>query len=111
MDIIIESLPNMLGEQYIQNLTKIFVKVAEGFPSIIAMVTIVEFHEVSKSAMTALVNFIYADLAEALAKIYTKEWTEKQVVKPIIATLEDYFEEISQLVAENYFRKLVKNKC
>lgn len=60
--------------------------------------------------MSALVNVIYDSLADALSKIYTKEWTDVTVVQTVIITLEDYFEEISQYVAENYFRKLVR-KC
>ena len=92
---IVESIPNMLGEEYINTLTNLYDKVADGF------------HSVSKRAMLALVELIFDSLIPALDKIFSKDWNEKEVTNTVIATLEDYFKDIQDYMIESYVKKLV----
>lgn len=68
---------------------------------------LLEFHNVAKCALNALVEHIFRDVKEVMEKFFQKEWYEGKLMEQVIATLADYFGDIEGHIMESYYRKLV----
>jgi len=63
------------------------------------------FHGVSKLALSALVEVVFADLEEALVKLFQKEWYDQDLIQLIINTMLDYYDnEVQNYLMDSYMR-------
>jgi len=82
-------------EEYQEELPALFEQATDGF------------HDMSKQAITLLVDIIFKDLKDTFDKLFHKEWYEGNIIDSVKATLEDYFEDIVGHIGESHFRRLI----